>query len=56
MILGLIIFGMLAILGGAGLVAIAPRRQPGAYFLPAARTVALITVAVAYVTALWSHT
>lgn len=56
MILGLIIFGMLAILGAAGLVAIAPRRTHGAYFLPAVRTVAVVTVAVVYVAAIWSHT
>lgn len=54
MTLALIIFGMLAILGGAGLVAIAPRRTPGAYFLPAVRTVALVTAAAAFVAALWS--
>ncbi|MDQ0943289.1 hypothetical protein [Streptomyces sp. V1I1] len=56
MILGLIVFGMLAIIGAAGLVAIAPRRTPGAYFLPAVRTVALISAAVVYVAAIWSHT
>lgn len=55
MTLALIVFAMLAVLGACGLVAIAPRRHPGAYFLPAVRTVALITVAVIYVAAIWSH-
>ena len=55
MTLALIVFGMLAILGGAGLVAIAPRRTPGAYFLPAVRTIAIVTVAVIYIAAIWSH-
>jgi len=55
-ILGLIIFPMLALLGACALVAIAPRRAPGLYFLPAVRTVALVTVAVLYVAAIWSHT
>ncbi|MFF3398262.1 hypothetical protein ACFYW6_07085 [Streptomyces sp. NPDC002659] len=56
MILGLIVFPMFAILGACALVALAPRRTPGAYFLPAVRTLALVTVAVIYVAAIWSHT
>lgn len=55
MILGLIVFGMLAILAGCALIALAPRRTPGAHFLPAVRTVAIVTVAVVYVAAIWSH-
>ncbi|MDT3395456.1 hypothetical protein RKE29_02115 [Streptomyces sp. B1866] len=38
----------LALLGALGLVACS-RREPGRYLLPAARTVALLTVAGAYV-------
>ncbi|RPE40248.1 hypothetical protein EDD90_3284 [Streptomyces sp. Ag109_O5-1] len=44
-----------ALLGAAGLHAIAPRRAPLLYLGPAACTVALITLAVAYVAAVWSH-
>jgi hypothetical protein len=46
---------MAALLGAAGLHAIAPRRAPGLYIAPAARTVALITAAVLYVAIIWSH-
>jgi len=56
MILALIIFPMLAILGGCALIALAPRRTPGAHFLPAMRTIAIVTAAVIYIAALWSHT
>ena len=56
MLLAVIIFPMLVILSACALVALAPRRTPGAYFLPAVRTVALVTVAVIYVAAIWSHT
>ena len=56
MLLALIVCSMLALLAGCALIAIAPRRHPGAYFLPAVRTVALVTVAVLYVAAVWSHT
>ena len=55
MLLALIVFSMFAILGACALVALAPR-DPGAYFLPAVRTIALVTVAVIYVAAIWSHT
>ncbi|WP_406000706.1 hypothetical protein [Streptomyces sp. NBC_00829] len=56
MLLALIAFPMLAILGACALVAIAPRRGPGPYFMPAVRTVALITAATVYIAAIWSHT
>ena len=55
MLLALIVCAMFAILSAAALVALAPRRYPSAYFLPAVRTVALVTVAVIYVAAIWSH-
>lgn len=55
MILGLIIFPLMALLGALGLVSLR-RTEPGRYFLPAVRTVALVTVAVIYVAAIWSHT
>ncbi|NUK22053.1 hypothetical protein [Streptomyces lunaelactis] len=55
MILALIIFPTLTILSACALVALAPRRTPGAWFLPAVRTIALVTVAVIYVAAIWSH-
>ncbi|MDI9885331.1 hypothetical protein QMZ92_13235 [Streptomyces sp. HNM0645] len=47
--------GMLALLAGAALVALAPPLQRAAYVLPAVRTVAILTAAIAYVAALWSH-
>jgi hypothetical protein len=43
------------LLGAAGLHAIAPRRDPLLYLGPAARTVALIAVAMVYVATIWSH-
>lgn len=55
MTLPLSIWPMVAILGAAGLHALAPRRTPGLYLLPAVRTVALITAATVYVAAVWSH-
>lgn len=55
MLLGLIIWPTIALLAAVGLHAIAPRRAPGLYLLPAARTVALITAATVYVAAIWSH-
>ncbi|HET6353402.1 hypothetical protein [Streptomyces sp.] len=54
--LALIIFSMLAILGACALVALAPRPERYTYVLPAVRTIALVTVAVIYVAAIWSHT
>lgn len=56
MILGLIIFPMLAILSGCALVALAPARLRSLYVLPAVRTLALVTAATVYVAAIWSHT
>ncbi|HET6356075.1 hypothetical protein [Streptomyces sp.] len=55
MTLGLIIFPVLALLAGCALVALAPARTRTHYVLPAVRTVALVAVAVIYVTAIWSH-
>ncbi|WP_405956103.1 hypothetical protein [Streptomyces phaeochromogenes] len=52
---GLIIWPTLATIGALGLYAIAPRHTPGLYLLPVARTVVLITLAVIYVAAIWSH-
>ncbi|MEU2111839.1 hypothetical protein [Streptomyces sp. NPDC019507] len=54
--LALILFGMLAILAGAALVALAPPLERLAYVLPAVRTVAVLTAALVYIAALWSHT
>jgi hypothetical protein len=51
----LVFWPMAALLGAVGLHAIAPRRAPLLYLGPAACTVALITLAVTYVTAIWSH-
>ncbi|MFI1472055.1 hypothetical protein [Streptomyces wuyuanensis] len=53
--LAVIAFGMLALLAGIALVALAPPLQRGAYVLPAVRTVAVLTAAIAYIAALWSH-
>ncbi|MCI3271411.1 hypothetical protein [Streptomyces cylindrosporus] len=50
-----ILWPVLAALSAAGLLAIAPRRAPLLYLGPAACTVALITLAVAYAAADWSH-
>lgn len=44
-----------ALLGAAGLRAIAPRRAPLLYLGPAACTVALIALAAAYIALIWSH-
>lgn len=55
MILGLIIFPVMALVGAVGLASLR-RNEPGAHLLPAVRTVALVTVAVIYVAAIWSHT
>lgn len=55
MVLAVIAFGMLALLAGIALVALAPPLQRGAYVLPAVRTVAVLTAAIAYIAALWSH-
>ncbi|MFJ6119801.1 hypothetical protein [Streptomyces sp. NPDC092129] len=55
MALGLLIWPLVALLGAVGLHAIAPRHAPGQYLLPAVRTVAVITTATLFVTAIWSH-
>lgn len=44
-----------AAVGAAGLYALAPRRAPLLYLGPAACTVAMLTLAAAYVAAIWSH-
>ncbi|MEU6497552.1 hypothetical protein ABZ890_45605 [Streptomyces sp. NPDC046984] len=50
-----IFWPMAALLGAIGLHALAPRRAAGLYLGPAARTVAVITAATLFVTAIWSH-
>ncbi|MFE2712249.1 hypothetical protein ACFXKI_09725 [Streptomyces mirabilis] len=50
-----LVWPLAALLGGAGLHVIAPRRAPLLYLGPAARTVAVITTATAFVAAVWSH-
>lgn len=49
------IWPIAALLSAVALHAIAPRRAPLLYLGPAACTVAIITAAVLYVTAIWSH-
>jgi len=51
----LIVWVLVALLAAAGLHAIAPQHFRGEYLLPAARTVAVITTAAAFVAAVWSH-
>lgn len=51
----LIVFILVALLAAAGLHAIAPQHFRGEYLVPAARTVAVITAATAFVAAVWSH-
>jgi hypothetical protein len=53
--LALIAWPTVALLALIGLIAVADHRTPSRYVLPAVRTVALVTVAAAYVAALWSH-
>lgn len=43
-----------ALLAAVGLVRVAPRRAPLLYLGPSACTVALVTLAAAYVAAVWS--
>jgi hypothetical protein len=56
-VLAVLFFGTAALTGLAGLLALAPRRTRRAepYALPGARTLALITVATAYVATLFHH-
>lgn len=54
-VLAAVIWPMLALLAAAGLCVIAPRRTGGSYLIPAARTVAIIALAVIYIAAIWSH-
>lgn len=51
----MILWPAAALLGAAGLRAIAPRRAPGLFLAPVVCTVALIALVVAYVAAVWSH-
>ncbi|QJT04373.1 hypothetical protein G9272_32160 [Streptomyces asoensis] len=44
-----------AVLAAVGLHAIAPRRAPLAYLGPAACTVILLTLPIAYIATIWSH-
>ncbi|MFE1849881.1 hypothetical protein ACFYOF_06385 [Streptomyces sp. NPDC007148] len=53
--LGLLVWPLVALLGAVGLHAVAPRHSSGQYLLPVVRTVAVITVATLFVTAIWSH-
>ncbi|MEU4996565.1 hypothetical protein [Streptomyces sp. NPDC021622] len=55
LILGLLVFPLLAILALLGLLACAPEHALGRYVLPAVRTAAVLTVATAFVTVVWSH-
>lgn len=52
---GLVIWPLAALLGAAGLHAIAPRRAPLLYLGPAAATVILLALPIAYVATIWSH-
>lgn len=54
MLLALIVFPMLAILAALGLIAIAPQCDHARYVLPAVRTIALVTVSVVAVAALFT--
>ncbi|NDZ63583.1 hypothetical protein [Streptomyces cyaneofuscatus] len=55
MILGLIVYPMLALLAALGLIACSRTepRLPG--LLTAVRTAALLAIAVVYIAALWGH-
>lgn len=44
-----------ALLSAVGLHALAPRRAPGLYLWPAACTVLLLALPIAYVAIIWSH-
>jgi len=44
-----------ALLGAAGLYAVAPRRAPLAYLGPAAATVALIALPITYIATTWGR-
>jgi hypothetical protein len=50
-----VLWPMAALLGAAGLHAIAPRRAPFLYLAPAALTTALLAAATLYVALIWSH-
>lgn len=50
-----LIWPLAALIGAAGLHAIAPRRAPLLYLGPAACTVLLLALPVAYVATIWSH-
>jgi hypothetical protein len=50
-----ILWPLAALLSAVGLRALAPRRAPGLYLAPAICTVAVLTVAAAYVATVWSN-
>ena len=50
-----LVWPVAALLGAAGLHAIAPRRAPLLYLGPAACTVAVLALATLYGAAIWSH-
>ncbi|MFE2311649.1 hypothetical protein ACFXC8_00360 [Streptomyces sp. NPDC059441] len=54
-VIWLIVFILVALLAAAGLHAIAPHHYRGEFLVPAARTVAVITTATAFIAAIWSH-
>ena len=50
-----LLWPLTALLGAAGLHAIAPRRAPLIYLGPAVCTTIFIAIAAAYVALIWSH-
>lgn len=50
-----ILWPLAALLGAAGLHAIAPRRAPLLYLGPAVTTVLLLALPLVYVATIWSH-
>lgn len=52
---GLAVWPLAALLGAVGLHALAPRRAPLLYLGPAACTVLLLALPIAYVATIWSH-
>lgn len=50
-----LVWPTVALVAAFGLRALAPRRAPGLYLAPAVCTVAVLTIAAAYVATVWSH-
>lgn len=50
-----VLWATAALVGAAGLHAIAPRRAPFLYLGPAALTTALLATATLYIALIWSH-